>query len=198
MNIIPGMKLRSRCFRYRYYNTSLCMHPANVTSSASYRAWRIITFLTTFSRILWPAFGRPWPAPHIGFLLTSQRVHHILDLFPHHLVATSERDFPSRFHELDIAENCFPRKTFPGTLSYECRATRFYTDPKIDATTISVINIVNYYEILKRLSRFLYISILLAIYFFLIQIHATWFKSRILNNMILLMCINIIHRYFQK
>jgi len=47
---------------------ALCMHSVNAPSSASYRAWRMVTIFTTSSRILWPAFDRPWPAPRYKIL----------------------------------------------------------------------------------------------------------------------------------
>lgn len=47
---------------------TLRMHLANVTLSASYRAWRMVTILTTSSWILWPAFGRLWSVPRYRIL----------------------------------------------------------------------------------------------------------------------------------
>lgn len=74
----------------------------------------------------------------------------ISNLFPRHPVATSDANFsPACFHGLDMAENCFPRETFPGR--YPRRRGRregereriglcvssFCTDPKIDTTAVS-------------------------------------------------------------
>lgn len=54
-----------------------------------------------------------------------------------------------------MAENCFPlAKLFPGRYPVSAGLSRFYADPEIDATTISITSTVNYREILKPFGHF--------------------------------------------
>lgn len=185
MNIIPGMKLRSRCFRYRYYNATLCMHPANVTSSASYRAWRMITFLATSSLTLWPAFSRSWSAPRhriLTHLAKSAPYFGFISALPRSDFRT--RTFRQRAFTNSIQQKiAFLAKLFPERYPMSARLPAFIPDPEIDVTTISVINIVNYYEILKPFEHF-YIYFVNDIHIFLfeyipydskIEFQITWF-----------------------
>lgn len=77
-----------------------------------------------------------------------------------HVTSRETSDFRTRtfrrrcFHGLDIAENCFPRETFPRTLSYTRTRDCFpllYRSQDRCCTTLSVPSIANYRGVPERL-----------------------------------------------